>query len=100
VNERQAKRVRRAMRAFIETDRKSMHPGPKADEAARTFGKQLAIMWPSLNHKQRGRVGDDIKGYRSSKLSWVTFVLGRPIQHDHPYNLARAVRTAIRFVTA
>lgn len=101
MNEKQAKRIRRAMYAFVETDRTSMHPGPKAAEAAGTFAKQLHMMWPALNHKQRGRVANFTRGWRPlHRLSRLFQQHIRFIRAGHGFNLARAVSTAIGFVLA
>lgn len=56
MNEKQAKRLRRAQRRYIVENKHMMNSGPSAERAAELLSTVVADSWPLLNHKQRGRV--------------------------------------------
>lgn len=99
MNEKQAKRIRRAARAFIEIERKSLESRvATASQQADVFVEQLHMMWPSLNHKQRGAVSACTKGY--AVVQWRARLDLWPIGYRVPTNLRLAVKRAIQTVLA
>ena len=56
MNERQAKRLRRAQRRYIDENQHRMEPGPTAARVAGFLRDVVVSNWHRLNHKQRGRV--------------------------------------------
>lgn len=62
MSERQAKRLRRAQRAYIRTNKTSLDRGPKAHEAADARAAIVRQLWPRLNHRMRGVVGGLLAG--------------------------------------
>ena len=67
MNEKQAKRIRRAMRAYVLEERPNMTRGPRAAEAARQLTSILHACWPRLtSHRARGRIGAMLRAGRLS----------------------------------
>jgi hypothetical protein len=57
MSERQAKRLRRAQRAYIQKHTTSLENGPRASVTAAKLGDMLRDVWPHLvSHRARGRV--------------------------------------------
>ncbi len=56
MSERQAKRMRVAVRRYIAAHKQELSKGPTAERAAELLSAVVVDSWPLLNHKQRGRV--------------------------------------------
>jgi hypothetical protein len=57
VSERQAKRLRRARRAYIRANKTSLAKGAPVHQAADARANIVRELWPRLNHRGRGVVG-------------------------------------------
>lgn len=57
MSERQAKRLRRAQRAYIQKHATSLAAGPRASVQAQAYVDILREVWPRIvSHRARGRV--------------------------------------------
>lgn len=91
MNEKQAKRLRRAAK----DDRKSMRSA-RAGQSTGTLVEQLHMLWPLLNHRQRGAVSAHTKGRYT--FQWRARLHLEPTTIRVPSNLPRAASKAIRYV--
>lgn len=56
MSERQAKRLRRAERAYIRDNIHRLDNGPKAHDAAAYRASMIRAGWPRLSHADRGQI--------------------------------------------
>lgn len=70
MSERQAKRLRRAQRAYIHHNKPSLAKGVAAYVAAFERGAIVRQLWPRLNHRGRGVVGAQLAGHKI----WITHI--------------------------
>lgn len=56
MNEKQAKRLRRACKAYIREKQPGLEKGPRAEEAADRICAVVRRLWPRLTHRERGQV--------------------------------------------
>lgn len=68
MSERQAKRLRRAQRAYIRANKTSLAKGAPVHEAADARAAIVRQLWPRLNHRMRGAVA--------------AYFTGRPLSHN------------------
>lgn len=54
MNERQAKRLRKAQRAYVLEKKPGLEKGPRAVEAAHRLAGIVRRLWCGFTHKQRG----------------------------------------------
>jgi hypothetical protein len=57
MNEKQAKRLRRAARLWTAIAKKELTKGPSAEVVAKKFVTNIRSGWWRLTHRGRGRVG-------------------------------------------
>lgn len=57
MNQKQAKRLRRAQRQYVKLHKPALDNGPMAAVVAFKAAAVVETVWPNLNHKGRGQLG-------------------------------------------